>query len=517
MTRCAATTDDEVEKKGKSDRMNVERNSRRQQRQMKPSITDPIAYHRLEIDRQTSMALAVVLGLILITSAPVSASQEDHNSPVAGSAIGESTNEQTRTQTPLTPKSAAPMAAEGSTDGLSELLERSLDGASTFWKRSTESADSWWQRSREATIEAWDDAQRSLNPADPPVSAAIWRELVPKLEETLQIEDDRPQLPDRAWLGRDKLDADADINSLLDASVDILSRSPVQDYRARIEGLRERIAAARADIDQFRRERVTAPTESLVTTTVAGFDERIAKREADIRGYRTELEQVKAEFVGELRSMGIELSNDQVDLLLATVVGDNIIDLGIVFDNVKAITEQLETLVEESGEDLESARRYYGMYVILLRALARMHSDVGAAIETRYIPEINAIAGRAADLSEETRALMQSQPGRRELLRNNLQAQQLTIEAAGIYRDYLAEQQNEVEQARSALDADIETAWNTYQTVRVSGELVDLVQSSQSLLDGLLDREVPPLRPFQNLEMQRELEKLTRELRRSEG
>ena len=402
-------------------------------------------------------------------------------------------------------------------DGLSKLLERSIEDAGSLWEQSTQSVDSWWQRSREATLEAWDGAQRSLNPAEPPPTAAIWKELVPKLEETLQLEDARPQLPDRAWLGRDKRDADTDINALLEASVAILSGSPVQDYRAQIETLRARIAEARVDIDRFRRERVAAPSESLMATTISGYDERIAKREADIRGYRAELERIKAEFVSELRAMGLELSNDQIDLLLATVVGDNIIDLGIVFDNVKAITEQLERLVEESGEDLESARRYYGMYVILLRALARMHSDVIEAIETRYIPEINAIADRAAELSKETRALMQAQPDRAKLLQNNLQAQQLTIEAAGVYRDYLAEQRKEVEQASSALDEDIETAWNTYQTVRVSGELVDLVQSSQSLLDGLLEREVPPLRPFQNLEMQRELEKLTQELRRSEG
>jgi hypothetical protein len=409
---------------------------------------------------------------------------------------------------------AAAQPAPGPQGSLgSDLIERSLDQASALWERSAESADLWWQRS----LEAWDGAQRSLRATDSAPSAAIWKELVPKLEEGLQIEDGREALPYRAWLGRDQRDADADVNALLDASVAILSRSPVQDYRARIEALRSEIAAARVEIDRFRRARVAAPQESLIATTVAGYDERIAEREAEIQARMAELEQIKAEFVAELRGMGIELSDDQVDLLLATVVGDNLIDLGIVFDNVKAITLQLESLVEESGEDLESARRYYGMYVILLRALARMHSDVADAIETSYIPEIDAIAARAAGLSEETRALMKSQPARAALLRNNLQAQTLTIEAAGVYREYLLEQRAQVEQARAALDADIETAWNTYQTVRVSGELVDLVQSSQRLLDGLLEREVPPLRPFQNAEMQRELEKLTRELRRAES
>lgn len=406
---------------------------------------------------------------------------------------------------------------ESNTAPDSGLLERSLNSAASLWERSAESADQWWQRSRDLTSEVWDEAQQRFRPADPTTTARVWKDLVPKLDKTLELTDERAELPERAWLGRDQGDADADINALLDASVAILSRSPVQRYRARIAELRAQIADARADIDRFRRERIAAPTESLVAATVADYDERIAEREADIRANLAELDRIKAEFVTDLRAMGLELSPDQVDLLLATVVGDNIIDLGILFDNVKAITRQLETLVEESGEDLESARRYYGMYVILLRALAHMHSEVLLAIDERYIPRIDAIAERASDLSGETRALMKAQPERAELLRNNLEAQRLTIEAADVYRDYLQQQRGQVERAYEALDADIDTAWNTYQTVQVSGELVDLVQSSRNLLDTLLDREMPSLRPFENLEMQRELQKLTRELRRPQG
>ncbi|MEA3638607.1 MAG: hypothetical protein VBE63_01530 [Lamprobacter sp.] len=482
-------------------------------------ISNPVATDLNPAGRRQGPNAARVLALLLAAATHAGAATAQIAEP-ATSSPNDSPNGAEPAIASNASANKAANSRETATDGnrderFSDLLERSLEGAGSFWQRSTQSADAWWQRSREATLEAWDGAQRSLSPTEPAPAAAIWKELVPKLEQTLQIEDDRPQLPDRAWLGRDKRDAEADINALLDASVGILSRSPVQDYRAQIEAVRTQIADARTKIDQFRRARIAAPSESLMATTVADYDARIAEREAEIRRYQAELEQIKAEFVGELRAMGLELSNDQIDLLLATVVGDNLIDLGIVFDNVKAITQQLETLVEDSGEDLESARRYYGMYVILLRALARMHSDVEQAIETRYMPEIDAIAERAARLNEETRALMQSQPDRRELLRNNLEAQQLTIEAAGVYRDYLIEQRHQVAQARTALDADIQTAWNTYQTVRVSGELVDLVQSSQRLLDGLLEREVPPLRPFQNLQMQRELEKLTRELRRS--
>jgi hypothetical protein len=70
-----------------------------------------------------------------------------------------------------------------------------------------------------------------------------------------------------------------------------------------------------------------------------------------------------------------------------------------------------------------------------------------------------------------------------------------------------------VRQAREELEKDIAAAWNTYETVRVSGELVGLVRSSQLLLEGLMNRQAPALRPFQSLEMQREIQKLTQQLR----
>jgi hypothetical protein len=253
--------------------------------------------------------------------------------------------------------------------------------------------------------------------------------------------------------------------------------------------------------------------ESTIKRTVADYDQLIEKREREIDRLHDDLASVKWEFAAELRQMGIDLGDDQVEFLLSTVVGDNMVDLGILFDNVKAITLHLEELVAQSGEDLQSARRYYGLYVILLQALNRMHLQIEEAIAEEYVPQIDAIIGRAEALSWETRRLQREAPGRQDLLAANLAAQQLTIQAAGIYRQYLKDQATQVRQARRELEKDIAAAWNTYETVRVSGELVSLVRSSQQLLEGLMNRKVPALRPFENLEMQREFQKLTEQLR----
>lgn len=387
----------------------------------------------------------------------------------------------------------------------------SPEGDPSAWGRAVETAGDWWRRSRDFAERALSDAQGVF--ADERDFARVWETVVPKLDDALLLEERQGELPEKTWIGPDQRSNREAINALLDEAVRILSISPVQDYRERIRSLQSEIERARAEIADARQKRVAAPSESTIKRTISDYDRIIETRERDIDRLDRELAAVRQTFAGELRQIGLDLGEEQVELLLSTVVGDNLVDLGVLFDNVKAMTAQLEQLVAQSGEDLQSAKRYYGLYVILLQALNRMHLQIEEAIGERYLPQIDGIVARARQLSGETRRLQREAPARRDLLAANLTAQQTTIEAATVYRQYLSEQATQVRQARTELDKDIAAAWNTYETVRVSGELVSLVRSSQQLLEGLMSREVPALRPFENLEMQREFQRLTEQLR----
>ncbi|WP_295408741.1 hypothetical protein [uncultured Thiocystis sp.] len=383
------------------------------------------------------------------------------------------------------------------------------------WSLTRETATGWWEQSREYAGQALEDARRLLS--DDQDFGRVWDAAIPKLEGALTLEERQSALPESAWFGADQASNRAEIDKLLDQAVDILSVSPALRHRDRIQAVQAEIEKARADIAEYRQKRVSAPTESTIGKTVADYDRLIETRERDIERLSREADGVKREFAQELRAMGLELGDEQVEFLLSTVVGDNLVDLGILFDNVKSITQQLERLVAESGEDLQSARRYYGLYVVLLRALQRMHLQIEEAIGEQYLPQIDGIVAQAQALSGETRRLLHVSPDKQALLTSNLEAQQLTIEAARVYRQYLDEQARQVLKARQELDRDIDAAWNTYETVRVSGELVGLVKSSQQLLESLMNRQIPTLRPFENLEMQREFQKLTQQLRGPAG
>ncbi len=382
------------------------------------------------------------------------------------------------------------------------------------WEKARDFAGDLWQKTQDMADQTWRDTQEYFGASrDDDSFARVWGDILPRLEEARELADEHASLPDKAWFERDQRDNTEDINELLDQSVEILSISTSQRYRENIRVLETKIQRAQEQIAEYRKERVAAPQGGLLQKTVQDYDEAIAEKMAIIVEYRRQLQQIKSDFAQELRAQGLEISDEQLDFLLSTVIGDDLLTMSVAFDNAKAITTQLEQLMVSSQEDLTSARRYYGMYTILLKVLVRMHQHVIDAVKQRYLAQIDTIVNRTKALLNETRRLEKRSPANREVLAANIRSQELTLRAAGFYRDYLLEQSREIAKAREQIKQDLAIAENTYETVKVSGELVDLMRSSQRLLATLVDRQVPALRAFENLEMRREFEKLTVQLR----
>lgn len=393
----------------------------------------------------------------------------------------------------------------------------------------------WMDDTKQQAAELWQQT-RALSGAEPsaqalPVSggapadirepaphfAEVWEQMLPRLNEALNLEDEKDHLPESAWLGRDRQDAQAEVDQLLDEAIGILGISDAETFRQDIQAIEGAIVERREMLVEFRQARITAPKDSLWKTTVEDYDDKIAALKEEIAELEDHLDERQKAFAAHLQELGLDLDEQQLEFLFSTVVGDDIIRMGIAFDNVRQLTVQLENLVVESQEDLETARRYYGMYTVLLRVLNQMYSTLILDIEQRYIPDIERIMEKAQDLAAETRELMEQYPERGSILRNNLSAQNLTLQASDLYREYLKEQREEVVDSRRRLNDDLRIAHNTYETVKVSGELVHLVQTSRNLLNTLRRMQIPTLRGFENLEMKREFERLTLQLKEASG
>ncbi len=75
--------------------------------------------------------------------------------------------------------------------------------------------------------------------------------------------------------------------------------------------------------------------------------------------------------------------------------------------------------------------------------------------------------------------------------------------------DNLKSQRGKVLKAKSKAVDDYRLAYNTYQTVEVSSDLVNLLNTSQDSFEAVMNLQVPEIVPFESLEMQKKYQELS--------
>ncbi|MBF0455389.1 MAG: hypothetical protein HQL72_11315 [Magnetococcales bacterium] len=339
----------------------------------------------------------------------------------------------------------------------------------------------------------------------------LWNDSLPKLEKALTLKDEIKQAPDHAFFSKDKVSLTKDFNEILDGLSIILSERSLSELQDKMAQLKGDIKSRRDDIAQYKENRLGAPLEHMVKTTKSGYDAKIASAQADIVGYEAGIVSLKESFSRELKSYGINLTPAQTDVLLTRVDANDILQMTMVFDSVKGITSKLMQLTSDSGEDIQYAKKYYGLHVVLVELIVHMQNGYLTQVTQRYLPKLEEIISRTRAVSSEARRELrrEKQPSRRQIYQANLSAHDLTIKTAKLYAKALSQQQGKVASARQKALRDLALAKNTLETVMVSADLLGLLQSSQKTFKALLNLQVPELVPFKNLAMRKKFEELS--------
>ncbi len=369
--------------------------------------------------------------------------------------------------------------------------------------------DNWWDSSTKAVVNLWSTTEFTE-------FAEIWENITPKLNEVLELEQQAENTPNSVWLGlgTDKEDLNEEINQLLDEAVEILSVSNTNNIRQAIRAEDERIREMKQDIAKYHQAQITAPVDSTWQTTVADYDLKIKQLSELIEQSKNQVSKLQTQFAQQLSNKGLSISTEQLEVLLSSVVGDDIIQSSIVYDNIKQISQQLMVLTEKSGEDINISQRYYGMYTVLLKILLHMQENFINKIENQYLPKIANIITEVKNINVTTGNLLRSIHNKihRKHLFANLQAQNLTLQTAELYKKHLVTQGNKIVKVIKKTRQDLQIAQNTYKTVRIGGELINLLRTSNKSFEILLNIQVPELLIFENKQMKHEFAILTQKL-----
>lgn len=395
-----------------------------------------------------------------------------------------------------------------------------VDSAKEAWGKTKDATNSAINISIETggkVIESSKQAYASFSESSPPQGFAeerfseIWGDALELLEKGLSVMQKTKSAPDSAFFKKDKKSLRSDFNEILDDIISLLNDPNIQNLKNEISSLRNQINETKKDITKYREKRVVAPRENMVKTTKSGYDQKIKEAKLDILKFETQVEDIHRQLLEHFKIFGLELNLNQLTVLLARVDSNNIIQMSAVFNVLKMITERFVELTQTSGEDIETARRYYGMQVILIETVIFMQDKYIEEMDNDYLPKLEEITLETVTLQRNTQQSISktSAKNRKKVYQKNLKAQELTLKVARLYMYQLKDHRGKVVNAKNTMTVNLELAKNTYDTVEISAELMNLMNSNKESFDVIMSLQVPEIIPFENLEMKEEFQRLS--------
>jgi hypothetical protein len=345
------------------------------------------------------------------------------------------------------------------------------------------------------------------------------------LKDTAENRADAAKLPSREdyiippmWR-ETREDREGKVRTLLDSALGIVTDVPVVDVQKKVEGLRRNIRELEDQNAKLKEKQVSAPKDAtlpgILTDTVGSLDSAIGENVKRIDANKAEIKAAKSEIAQALKKAGVDLSPEQIDLLLDSVLSGDLVRLVAVFNAAKLIDGQLAKLIGATGDNMNAARKYFAMHAALFAMLVQAQDMTIAKIDTQYVPKLDAILGDIKAAKARTQDLMrgENRPDQKRALDANRDSQKIAEDAAAAYRRYLQQQREQIAKARIKATHDLKIADNTYETVEASVQLRNLMRESSASFEAIQRLEVPSFdQIFKNDELRREFENLTRKL-----
>jgi hypothetical protein len=180
-------------------------------------------------------------------------------------------------------------------------------------------------------------------------------------------------------------DREKRIRNLLNSALAIVTDVPVVDMQKKVESLRYNIRDIESSIAALKEKQLTAPKSGVLpgvlTDTVDSLSGDVAEAEKRIERNKEEIAKTKTEIAAALAKSGVELSPEQVDLLLDGVLSGDLVRLVAVFNAAKVIDGQLARMLTAAGDNMEAARKYFAMHAALFAMLVHAQDSAIAKID----------------------------------------------------------------------------------------------------------------------------------------
>ncbi|MDB4450976.1 hypothetical protein N9121_01340 [Pseudomonadales bacterium] len=239
--------------------------------------------------------------------------------------------------------------------------------------------------------------------------------------------------------------------------------------------------------------------------------EEILEIDSYINKTNETIELLEFDLQTKMLNLGIDLSIGQIRMLTTRVDGDDLAKSIAIFDVTKQITKSLGELMEQNSFSGDATAKYYGIYVILSEILGFAQREYINKLDEIYLKRINEIKNnsfKSIAMIENEISKAQSEKSI-EIYKNNIKAENFTIEVANKYRNILVAQRSKLITALRSTKEQISVGYSSYITASNSTILSTLIQDTQSSFDQILSMQIPDIIPFESSELESEFIKLS--------
>ena len=337
---------------------------------------------------------------------------------------------------------------------------------------------------------------------------AVWDDLVDIFDEIIILKSEKNDAPSISLFGKSKKDYDEKIELIFQTVASLINDPELENDRKTLQTLKNKILKSQEEYSNLSAKSILASgkerkeLESLANKYKKESQEYKNSKVDLIRGVRV-----------RLKLYGLNLNKDQVEVLLSRVDAGDIIGMTTSFSVIAELTKQFSDATIASGENLQVAKKYYGMHVILLELQMHIQKNYINRLRNVYLVRANDIRVENKLLIDETSKLIDDAEGAYlNIYKNNLESQKYTLEVLSLYEEILRKDLLKIETGLKKVNDNYLVSLNTFQTVTVAADLASLMAENSNLFNEVMSIQVPELIPFENLQMQKEFEALTLQL-----
>lgn len=345
----------------------------------------------------------------------------------------------------------------------------------------------------------------------------FWKKVSPKLSEGVAYVDSHEGdvlKADKTFLEIITL-RDPEMTRIVNACFKDFLKGPASDAVERITQMENKLSARKERINTWKLGLMSAPASSLLPLRVTRktLENRIVREKKAVSDDEAAIARVKTEALKTFSDAGVPITAEQLDGLIYSAEGGDVARVMAAAENIRTIEKELGRLLAGGDATCEQAKSYTGFLMMSYRVYLEAIERALHAIEKTYLVRLNTIKQSAGEQMMLADQLMSKARKVSSAARNNRDINAKTIELAELYEGHLMNRSAELKRLHREMQINFELAVNTFRTIKVGGELIDVMKTSERDLKSIFEFDAPQFSAFYDKTLRAEFAAMTQKIR----